>query len=80
MEDYDKAREHRDFGESPAERIKIVQKRALYTYKDVTQPLGKRLEPGAYISREGGETEYKQNEETLGLAGAIHKRKWGLDK
>jgi len=76
----DKAREHRDFGREPGERIRIVQKRALYTYKDVTQPLGKRLDEALTFLENEAELETTTDQETLGLAGAIHKRKWELTK
>ncbi len=76
----DRAREHDDFGKDKDERIKIIQKRALYTYKDVTQPLGKRLDEALEFLESHGDLADTTDQETLGLTGAIYKRKWELDK
>ncbi len=76
----DRAREHDDFGKDKDERIKIIQKRALYTYKDVTQPLGKRLDEALEFLEKHGDLAGTTDQETLGLTGAIYKRKWELDK
>jgi predicted acylesterase/phospholipase RssA len=85
----DRARAHPSFGTDEDLRTRIVQKRALYTYKDVTQPLGKRLDEAlAFLEKYAGlprpdraaQGEGTKDQETLGLAGAIYKRKWELDK
>nr|MBA3242005.1 patatin-like phospholipase family protein [Acidobacteriota bacterium] len=85
----DKAREQAEFGKF-AKGIQIIQKRALFTYKDVTQPLGKRLDEALdYLENNAGIPESvnastlagaTSDQETLGQAGSIYKRKWELDK
>lgn len=76
----DKAREHGDFGKEQEERIRIIQKRALYTYKDVNQPLGTRLTDALEFLEKEASLQTTTDQETLGLAGAIYKRKWELDR
>jgi predicted acylesterase/phospholipase RssA/tetratricopeptide (TPR) repeat protein len=84
----DKALLHPDFGRD-AKQSEIIQRRALYTYKDVNQPLGARLnealeflETRANLPKPErlGSDEGTKDQETLGLAGAIYKRKWELDR
>ncbi len=65
-------------------RLELAQQHALCTYKDPDLPTGGRLERALEILNDGvlneGETlRYTKNQETLGLAGAIYKRKWELD-
>lgn len=62
-----------------ASRGEFVTKHALYTYKDVDQLLAPRLERALEILREGEALEETRDQETLGIAGAIHKRKWEAD-
>jgi predicted acylesterase/phospholipase RssA len=85
----DEARAHRDFGRARAdgdpakverERISIIQKRALFTYKDVNRPLGTRLDEALEFLEQHANLPTTVDHETLGLAGSIHKRKWDLDK
>src|SRR5215204_401896 len=59
--------------------LEIVQKSALYTYKDVNLPLEKRLNDALDILRDYAALERTEDKETLGLAGAIYKRKWEAD-
>lgn len=62
----------------PKQRIKVIQKLALATYKDVDQPLARRLED-ALVILSGESLESTSNSESLSLAGAIFKRKWEHD-
>lgn len=76
----DVARKHSDFGRDPDIKIRIVQKRALFTYKDVTQPLGQRLSEALdFLKKEAG-LDRTLDQETLGLGGAIYKRLYELDR
>jgi predicted acylesterase/phospholipase RssA len=59
--------------------IKIFQKSALYTYKDPDLPLEWRLERAFKILGEVEDISTTNDIETLGLAGAIYKRKWESD-
>jgi hypothetical protein len=54
----------------------IFQKSALYTYKDPDLPAEWRLDRALEILCEPKELAETENQETLGLAGAIYKRKW----
>jgi hypothetical protein len=75
--------------EYPADYLEIFQKSALYTYKDPDLPLEWRLDHAMEILKDvevlSPEDEkpvhrdITQNQETLGLAGAIYKRKWEVD-
>ena len=59
-------------------RTEIYQKSALYTYKDPDLPVEWRLERALEILEEleAGGLSQSTDQETLGLAGAIFKRKW----
>ncbi|MEJ7767687.1 MAG: tetratricopeptide repeat-containing protein [Chitinophagaceae bacterium] len=57
--------------------IKLDQQCALCTYKDADLPLTDRLDQALHILREGRpDLDNTKNQETLGIAGAIYKRKW----
>jgi predicted acylesterase/phospholipase RssA len=59
---------------------KINQQRALCTYKDSDLPVDARLEWALAILKELGEDLARTtDQETLGLAGAIYKRRWEVD-
>jgi predicted acylesterase/phospholipase RssA len=59
---------------------RINQERALCTYKDPTLPADSRLDRALAILKELDEDLAKtRDQETLGIAGAIHKRKWEID-
>ncbi|MDD5580436.1 MAG: patatin-like phospholipase family protein [Methylobacter sp.] len=62
----------------PGEEIsqKIAQKRALATYKDPQLHREKALDQAIEILREAFDLVTTTNQETLGLAGAIYKRRW----
>ena len=65
--------------EHPDIYLQIFQKSALYTYKDQDLPLEWRLNRAMEILKEREDLAATQNQETLGLAGAIYKRKWEVD-
>jgi predicted acylesterase/phospholipase RssA len=57
----------------------LRQQHALCTYKDKELPAVRRLDLALAILREGGALGESKDAETLGLAGAIFKRKWEVD-
>jgi predicted acylesterase/phospholipase RssA len=60
-------------------RDTIFQQFALCTYKDEDLPTDQRLDRAIEILKEVAEFETITNSETLGLIGAIYKRKWEFD-
>lgn len=52
---------------------------ALCTYKDMELPAARRLDRALEILGEGGAIEDSTSAETLGIAGAIYKRRWEVD-
>jgi hypothetical protein len=60
-------------------RLRLAQEHALCTYKDPDLPPAQRLDQGLEILREVEDLATTRNQETLGLAGAIYKRRWELD-
>jgi predicted acylesterase/phospholipase RssA len=59
-------------------RLKIAQRRALCTYKDMDLPADQKLHDALAILREADDLEKTECQETLGQAGAIYKRLWEL--
>src|SRR6185436_15190477 len=57
----------------------VFQKSALFTYKDVDLPADWRLDRALDILGQAEDLTRTEDHETLGLAGAIHKRKWEVD-
>lgn len=57
----------------------LTQQHALCTYKDPDQLLDLRLDTALKILKEADDLAKTQDPETLGIAGAIHKRKWEVD-
>src|SRR5262249_44883151 len=64
---------------APELKLKLGQQRALCTYKDPDLPADQRLDLALEILQEADDLRTTRNQETLGLAGAIHKRKWEVD-
>jgi predicted acylesterase/phospholipase RssA len=64
------------FLSEPGRRVRVAQARALCTYQDPDLPAYDRLEEALRILREGDDLERTADPETLGLAGAIFKRRW----
>jgi predicted acylesterase/phospholipase RssA len=59
-------------------RVRIAQQLALCTYKDPDLLPDEKLDSALQILKEGDDLERTTDRETLGLAGAIYKRKWEL--
>ncbi|HEX8156593.1 MAG TPA: tetratricopeptide repeat-containing protein [Solirubrobacteraceae bacterium] len=57
----------------------LRQQHALCTYKDLELPAGRRLDWALTILEQGGPLEQSISAETLGIAGAIYKRRWEVD-
>jgi hypothetical protein len=67
--------------DDPARKTEIIQQHALCTYKDQDLPAHERFDAALQILKKitnFGETN-KEKQETLGLLGAIYKRKWEAD-
>jgi predicted acylesterase/phospholipase RssA len=62
--------------DDPELHLKIFQQSALCTYKDADLPADKRLNEALDILKKEEHLNTTTNQETLGLAGAIYKRKW----
>jgi len=74
-----RTREELKKDEHPKIYLEIHQKSALYTYKDPDLPLEWRLDHAFEILREVEDLSKTESQESLGLAGAIYKRKWEVD-
>ncbi|MBI4662047.1 MAG: DUF4062 domain-containing protein [Verrucomicrobia bacterium] len=75
----DLAAQSPNLDKTPALRLKIGQQRALCTYQDPDQPRTARFKAALQILQEVDNLDLTTNQETLGLAGAIHKRLWQVD-
>jgi predicted acylesterase/phospholipase RssA len=60
-------------------RETIIQQLALCTYKDEDLPADERLDRALDILCQIADFDTTTNQETLGLIGSIHKRKWEVD-
>ncbi len=60
-------------------RVKIRQQAAVCTYKDTDLPADARLDRALDILSTCEDVSTSTNQETLGIAGAIYKRKWEID-
>lgn len=60
-------------------RLVIHQQSALCTYKDPDLPFDRRLDRALEILRDEEDLSDTDNTETLGITGAIYKRKWEVD-
>ena len=65
--------------DNPKLEFKVAQRHALCTYKDPDLPAASRLDQALEILKDLGDLTTTQNHETLGLAGAVYKRKWEQD-
>ena len=63
----------------PEMTLLLAQQHAISTYKDPDLPADARLERALDILRQVENLQQTTNQETLGIAGAIHKRKWEVD-
>jgi predicted acylesterase/phospholipase RssA len=59
--------------------LKLAQQHALCTYKDPDLPISDRLDEALKILDSADMLKITENQETLGLAGSIFKRKWEVD-
>jgi predicted acylesterase/phospholipase RssA len=74
-----RASRHKDTALDKQLREKVFQQLALCTYKDEDLPADDRLDRALEILREIADFGTTRDQETLGLIGAIHKRKWEID-
>jgi predicted acylesterase/phospholipase RssA/CO dehydrogenase nickel-insertion accessory protein CooC1 len=75
-----KAHGNRSVGRlAAAKQLRLVQQLALCTYKDPDLPAFDRLDRALEILEQDADLASSTNPETLGLAGAVHKRKWEVD-
>jgi predicted acylesterase/phospholipase RssA len=63
----------------PDNRLKLAQQLGLVTYKDPDLPPDKKFDDALKILRQADDLRTTKDQETLGLAGSIHKRRWELD-
>src|SRR6266498_2393371 len=75
----DRAREEVNRTRNARIYLDIFQKNAVYTYKDPDLPLAWRLDRALRILETDEDLSTTQNPETLGIAGAISKRRWEVD-
>lgn len=74
-----RARKDPAINEDAEMRLVIHQQSALCTYKDPDLPLDRRLDRALEILRSVEDLSATNNTETLGITGAIYKRKWEVD-
>lgn len=74
-----RARRSHALSEDRGLRLKLHQQSALCTYKDPDLPADSRLDRALEILREVEDLSQTRDQETLGLVGAIYKRKWEID-
>lgn len=60
-------------------RLKLAQTHAFCTYKNQDQPVLERLDAALGMLEQGAQLSAGPTQETLGLAGSIHKQKWLVD-
>ncbi len=73
------ARRRPDFELEEGLHLKLAQQHALCTYKDPDLPISDRLDEALEILDTADTLQITENQETLGLAGSIFKRKWEVD-
>jgi tetratricopeptide (TPR) repeat protein len=75
------ARDHRDMANDATLNLKVIQQQAICTYKDVDLPLDVRLARALDIIKKAEQLSHSiaEKQETLGITGAIHKRRWEVD-
>jgi len=75
-----RARVEPSLNDDPALRLEIFHQSAVCTYKDPDLPADARLDRALQILLASSEDiDTTNNQETLGITGAIYKRKWELD-
>src|SRR5262245_28212738 len=73
---FSRARMNPEVATQPQLRLKLAQQEALCTYQDPDQPANARYDRALEILAEVENLDTTRNQETLGLIGAIYKRKW----
>jgi predicted acylesterase/phospholipase RssA len=76
---FSRARRKDEVKKDPKLNLNLAQKQAVCTYKDPDLPADQRLKRAFEILEQADDLRTTTNQETLGLAGAINKRKWELD-
>ena len=76
---FTRARRKPEVEKDAALNLKLSQKQAVCTYKDPDLPADQRLNRAFEILERADDLRTTTNQETLGLAGSINKRKWELD-
>jgi predicted acylesterase/phospholipase RssA len=61
-----------------ADDAELRRRYAFCTYKDMELPLLRRLDRALQVLGDERELEHSDSAETLGLAGAVYKRRWGV--
>jgi predicted acylesterase/phospholipase RssA/MinD-like ATPase involved in chromosome partitioning or flagellar assembly len=74
-----RAKNHESIARDKKLRETILQQLALCTYKDEDLPADDRLDRALFILQEFADFATTTDQETLGLIGAIYKRKWEVD-
>jgi predicted acylesterase/phospholipase RssA len=75
-----RARIEPSLSNDPKLRLKVIQQSALCTYKDPDLQVDARLDRALEILRQSCEDiDTTTDQETLGITGAIYKRKWEID-
>jgi predicted acylesterase/phospholipase RssA len=72
----ERVKSHPDVTGDAKLRLIVAQKLALCTYKDPDLAVDQKLDDAERILQETDDLETSRNLESLGLAGAIHKRRW----
>ncbi|MEJ2156779.1 MAG: patatin-like phospholipase family protein [Desulfobacteraceae bacterium] len=68
-----------EIGKDSALKLKLGQQHALCTYKDPDLPIGDRLNRAFAILDQADNVKETKDQETLGIAGAICKRRWEVE-
>jgi predicted acylesterase/phospholipase RssA len=76
---FGRARMNEQVAAQPDLRLKLAQEEAQCTYQDPDQPASARYDRALEILAEVEDLDATRNQQTLGLSGAIYKRKWEAD-
>jgi len=72
-------RQKPEIQKDPKLNLSLAQQQAVCTYKDPDLPADQRLDRAFEILERADDLRNTQDQETLGIAGAINKRRWELD-
>lgn len=76
---FDRARNLQDAAWNEAQRLDLAQQLALTTYKDPDLPTDQKYARALEVLRKECNLRETTDQETLGLAGAIYKRRWEME-